>query len=109
MATLNSESLSLGFGTPENELSVETSTKPRSDHLIIHLMLMTFPFDYAGFQATVEERVVPIQIMGEVVDFRALTLTKDWWCGTHKFGDRFICLRGLGITYDDIEIEQIDL
>jgi hypothetical protein len=98
------KSINLGFGPWGRRLVVETSTDPIDvGRMVIELLLNAEP----RYPLTIEERTVQISVNHHLFDLPILWITDRSWSGAAKVADRWVYLRGIGATLDDVRIETI--
>jgi hypothetical protein len=60
------------------------------------------------YPLTITEEGITVIGDGHTTAFRMLRIDDDVWSAVAPFGDRWVCLRGIGIPAEDIEIETVD-
>ena len=97
-------SIDLSFGDWGALLVVETSLEPIDDRRILSMLMMNMELRYP---LTITEESITVIVDGHPTEFLMLRIDDDLWSAVAPVGDRWICLRGMGIPAEHIEIETV--
>lgn len=98
-------SVDLSFGDWGALLVVETSLRPIDDRRMFSLMIMNMEPTYP---LTITEEGLTVIVDGHATAFRMLRIDDDVWSAVAPVGDRWVCLRGIGVPAEGIAIEHVD-
>jgi len=100
----NPDHISLGFGPWDERIVVETSTKPVTDHrMVMEMLLNAAPV----YPLTIEERSARILIDEVPINYRILWIADRAWSGAAKVAERWVYLRGIGASLDEVVVGSI--